>query len=104
MILDMNEDVAIFTESTSGYTVSGTDSWKRRILAFFLIAQNLVPLPLSSNAYPTSWYHSEKWKEKREERGTATLRCISRHHSASQEMRTAGVSLGLYILPFEKQF
>lgn len=67
-MLDMNEDVDIFTENTTGYIVSGTDPWKRRILAFFLIVQNLVPLTINSKRPLTSWYHSEKWKDKRGQR------------------------------------
>lgn len=82
VMLDMNEDVDISTENTV--------VWKRKILAFFLIVENSVPLIINPKRSLTPWYHSEKWKDKREEQGTATLRCSTRHHCRSLRNESCG--------------
>ena len=87
-MLDMNEDVDIFTENTTGYIVEQTH--EEEDFNFLFNSAKLIPLTINFKKPPTPLYYSEKWTDKREERGTATLKCISGHHSGNLRDENCG--------------
>lgn len=88
MMLDMNEDVDIFTENTVAYVME--QNHEEEDFNFLFNSTNLIPLTINSQRPLTPLYYSKKWRDKREERGTAMLKYISGCHSGSLTHENCG--------------